>query len=358
MTTIQFSDVDDGLEAEPSYKMQSVVLEEEQHHEEEDPLPNQTIPDTWRQLLTEEGVDIAGIEWWESPSFVHTIGKQGFASPMILSPLIWVGLPYLFFLAFPVDILLGSSYLDEYIAGGVLIPIFICFGVFFLLFLVLYISFLSETSFSVGGLGTYFYAATPRSFIVAYRAWPIPMFSARLPTSVTTIPFTGKYFRGDIRWNGSGGLLLPSTNMGMDQKRECLGGKGGFLYVRNMRILLSYLHSVTTGISEEVIPEPLYYQFFYSGTYGFISIFSFLLFLFGIGPFLITSFVFQLYPYFTVLLLYSLFVVLIVIVTGFYAFYWLRHAGIIHLNCPPNHAQEPVPLPMLVVRKFLHFARR
>ena len=143
-----------------------------------------------------------------------------------------------------------------------------------------------------------------------------------------------------------------------DQKRQCLGGKAGFLYVSNMRILLSYLHSVTTGTTEEVIPDPLYYQFFYSGIYGFVALFSLLLFLFGVGPFLITTFVFQLYSYFTVILLYSLFIVLVVFVTGFYAFYWLRHCGIVHLNCPPNHAQEPVPLPMLIVHKFLHTIRR
>ena len=182
MTTIQFSDVDIGKKP---VDMQPIELEQEDDEEEEYIPPNQTIPEKWRALLEEEGADIAGIEWWESPSFINTIGKQGFSRPMIIGFLVLLGLPFLFMFSFPLNILVASIYTNQFISFGVLGPVFFVFGLVILIFFLLYITFLSETSFSVGGLGRYFYAATPRSFIIAYRAFPIPVISSRLPTSVS-----------------------------------------------------------------------------------------------------------------------------------------------------------------------------
>lgn len=184
MTTIQFSDVD--VSTDKSNDMQPVELETEVDVETEDNMPaNQSIPDKWRSLLEEEGADIAGIEWWEAPPLYKTVGKQGFSRPMIIGNLILVGLPFLFIFSFPLNLLIASVYTNQFITFGILSPVFFSFGVLLLLFFLLYITLLSETSFSVGGLGRYFYAATPRSLIIGYRAFPLPVLSGRLPTCVS-----------------------------------------------------------------------------------------------------------------------------------------------------------------------------
>lgn len=147
--------------------------------------PHELIPESWRKLLEEEGADIEGIEWWETPNILFTMGKQGFSRPMILFWMLIIGIPLVFIISFPLNIIVASNAIDKLYIGLLLSPIFIFVGVFLAFFFILYNHFLAESSFSVGALGWYFYAATPHSFIIGYKALPIPKLSARLPSSVS-----------------------------------------------------------------------------------------------------------------------------------------------------------------------------
>jgi len=160
------------------------------------------------------------------------------------------------------------------------------------------------------------------------------------------IPYGTKYFRGDIRYNSSGGLLLPSINMTVEQKKQCLGGKGGFLYVKNMQVLLSYLHSSGSGVTD-VTPVKISYAPTYAkcnfaiGIILFISSIITTLFplFFYTGLFCLTFFTFTLFP----LILSIIFMI--------YGVYWQKHLGLIHFNSPPNPEQTPEPLAFILFQK-------
>lgn len=141
--------------------------------------------------------------------------------------------------------------------------------------------------------------------------------------------------------------------MTVEQKKQCLGGKGGFLYVNNMQVLLSYIHSVSSGVSDTV---PV--KVSYSSAYARINIFlGFIVLLAYVGFNIITFAVlpiglacsFQAFAVLIFLLFLSLF---------YYGFYWQKHNGIVHLNSPPNPQQNPEPLIIILFRKFRHAIHR
>ena|SRR3990167_2644237 len=176
-TTIQFSS---DADPSPSGDLQAVELDIEQRSAK---LPSETIPADWKQLLEEEGVDIAGIEWWEAPSPLFTFGKQAFYFPMQFFLYFIISVLFLI-VPFPVNIIISGIYSGYWFIPTLLAPIFILLGVLYLIFIIVFLNFLAEFTVSIGACGKYFYAITPRLFVIAYRAYPIPYLSSRLPSSV------------------------------------------------------------------------------------------------------------------------------------------------------------------------------
>jgi len=292
-------------------------------------LPHQTIPEHWKEFLQEEGVQVPGIEWWEAPNPIKTFGFQGYSQPMIISVYLWI-IPVLLISAFPISLLgIGILRMNEQIRPIAVSGFFIVFGIVSLVGFIVAVHFISQFGYSIGGLGRYFYGVNARSLIIAYKPFPIPFL--KTPAKVTSIRFDNKYFLADVRWNGTGSLVVPQSQLDEVQLRTCTSGMNGFLYVKNIHELVSLVHTFSSGTTE-VTPDRIPYAKLYARVLVLVSLFWLLMA--GVYGFLVL----YVFYWVTALFLESFLIcyLTLALFTFWYAFYWWNHQGLIHLNCPPN----------------------
>lgn len=125
--------------------------------------------------------------------------------------------------------------------------------------------------------------------------------------------------------------------MTVDQKKQCTGGKGGFLFISDVQAFLAKINGFTSGCTD-LNPKIVPYRNYYVGIHSVLGI-----------VFLFIYLAFTLASYLSLRLVYALsfqtfgfLILLLAGLNGYCAFYWWKHKGIIHINSPPNQPHDPI----------------